>query len=128
MCLLSGTVCAIASLAIHAKFINGSGSRKLTCRPQSQPYYCFINWTQLSSKELNEEVLRLILSQHGLLFGWHNPVLSSCKGWHNPVLDNCKDIGASGNNDNGQDLDDLSQREYENAMLMHLTHIAYSQR
>ena len=116
MCILSGTVCALASLAVHAKFINGSGSRKLICRPQSQPYFCFINWTQLSNEELSEEVLRLILSQPGMLFGWHNPVLSSYKS-----------IGASGNND-GKDHDDLSQKEYKNFMLMYFTHVADSQR
>ena len=50
-----------------------------------------------------------MLSQHGLIFGWHNPVLKRLSS-----------------NDDGTDHDDLNREEYKRAMMMYMTQISNS--
>ena len=38
LCLLSGSICAIASIVVRAKFFSARPKR-LNWRPQSEPYY-----------------------------------------------------------------------------------------
>ena len=108
VCAVSGTVCALASLALHAKLFP---EKRQYIRP-TQYYYQFINWSQLSSAELEKEVLKLVFAHHGLLFGWENPFFA--RGWADDKLST-------------EELEDdeIAGKQYKDVLMGYLTSVAY---